>query len=194
MHYAVPTPPATAVIEIIKSRFIAYSFPVQNRTAALAHLAEVKAQHPDARHHCWAYQIGAPQQATAAMDDDGEPGGTAGKPILSRIQHSGLSDVMVIVVRYFGGIKLGAGGLIHAYGQAAGEVLSQTPSKPYLAVTELILTLPFEQEHALRQWLSLHQGQWLQSDYTSAGVQVRIRLPVHLLNTFKTHFPNISPA
>ena len=91
MSYPIPTQQTVAEIEIKKSRFIAYATHITSREAGMAWLADIKAQFPDARHHCWAYQIGNPNCATnAGMGDDGEPSGTAGKPILNVLQHKGV--------------------------------------------------------------------------------------------------------
>lgn len=99
-----------------KSEFIAYAYPVTSRGQAMFHVEQLREQYPDARHFCWAYIIGDPDNTTSAgFDDDGEPSGTAGRPILNVLQHKSIGNVIVIVVRYFGGIKLGAGGLTRAY-------------------------------------------------------------------------------
>lgn len=123
--YPIPAGFLERETEIKKSRFIARVAPVSSRDEVKAWLEQARNDHPDARHICWAYQIGRPGAAAeAAMNDDGEPSGTAGKPILSVIQHKDLGDVLVMVIRYFGGIKLGAGGLVRAYAGATEAVLS----------------------------------------------------------------------
>lgn len=106
-----------------KSRFIADVFPVSSEDEASAHIEKIKKQYWDARHHCWAYVIGS-SPATERMSDDGEPAGTAGKPILEVIRGRGLTDVLVVVTRYFGGTLLGTGGLVRAYTAAAAEGLA----------------------------------------------------------------------
>lgn len=108
-----------------KSRFIAEVYPVASEEQAMAKLEEVRKRYWDARHHCWAYVIGK-NPAAERMSDDGEPAGTAGKPILEVIKGRSLTDVLVIVTRYFGGTLLGTGGLVRAYGQAASEGLSNS--------------------------------------------------------------------
>lgn len=107
---------------IKKSRFIAYAFYIENEQEVFDHIDNIKATYSDANHHCWAYAL--TKDNKFRFNDDGEPSGSAGKPILSHIQGANLSNVLVIVVRYFGGTKLGVGGLIRAYGQAAKEVLN----------------------------------------------------------------------
>ena len=105
-----------------KSRFIAEVFPVVSEDEISAHIEKIKKEYWDARHHCWAYVIGQ-DPGTERMSDDGEPAGTAGKPILEVIRGRGLTDVLIVVTRYFGGTLLGTGGLVRAYTQAALEGL-----------------------------------------------------------------------
>lgn len=108
-----------------KSRFIAEVYPVSDDDEAFVHLEEVKKRYWDARHHCWAYVIGQ-NPASERMSDDGEPAGTAGKPILEVIRGRGLTNVFVVVTRYFGGTLLGTGGLVRAYTAAAAEGIAQS--------------------------------------------------------------------
>ncbi len=108
-----------------KSRFIGDVFPVSSEEEAFAHLEEIRRKYWDARHHCWAYIIGR-NPSSERMSDDGEPAGTAGKPILEVIRGKGLTDVFVVVTRYFGGTLLGTGGLVRAYTSAAAEALAHT--------------------------------------------------------------------
>ena len=177
MSYPIPTQQTVAEIEIKKSRFIAYATHITSREAGMAWLADIKAQFPDARHHCWAYQIGNPNCATnAGMGDDGEPSGTAGKPILNVLQHKKIGDVMICVVRYFGGIKLGAGGLTRAYGQAAQTVMEILPTEQEVPKTQLQVICEFAQEQPLRHWLSLVSGEILSVDYQQK-VNVQVQIP-----------------
>ena len=108
-----------------KSRFIAEAYPVSGEEEAFFRLEEVKKRYWDARHHCWAYVIGR-NPSLERMSDDGEPAGTAGKPILEVIRGRELTDVFIVVTRYFGGTLLGTGGLVRAYTSAAAEALSHT--------------------------------------------------------------------
>ena len=106
-----------------RSRFIAYAVPVRTVEEVKEQVDKFRKQYYDARHVCWAYMLG-PDRSTFRANDDGEPSGTAGKPILGQINSLELTDILVVVVRYFGGIKLGTGGLIVAYRAAAAEALS----------------------------------------------------------------------
>lgn len=107
------------------SKFIAQAFPVSSETEAKDGIEEIKKKFHDARHHCYAYMIG-PDKSCFRSNDDGEPSGTAGKPILNQILSKDLTNICVVVVRYFGGTKLGVSGLINAYKSAAREALDQT--------------------------------------------------------------------
>ncbi|OKL54506.1 hypothetical protein BSZ39_03805 [Bowdeniella nasicola] len=106
---------AHAELEISRSKFLGYTRRVENEAAAREFFAEIRAQYPDARHHCTAFSIADGPNPIERSSDDGEPSGTAGMPMLAALRGSGLIDVAVVVVRYFGGIKLGTGGLVRAY-------------------------------------------------------------------------------
>ena len=115
---------AETEVIIKKSRFISLVFPVNTETEAEAFLHQVKEAHKDATHNVFAWQVGI-SKTLQRCSDDGEPSGTAGRPVLEVIKQNGLVNVLVVVTRYFGGIKLGAGGLIRAYSQAAREGLAK---------------------------------------------------------------------
>jgi uncharacterized YigZ family protein len=106
------------------SKFIAHAFPVFSETEVKEKLSELRKEYHDARHHCYAYCLG-PERSAWRVNDDGEPSGTAGKPIYGQILSSGLTNLLIVVVRYFGGIKLGIPGLINAYRSAAREAIDQ---------------------------------------------------------------------
>lgn len=116
--------PAEGLYKEKGSKFISLAYPVRNEEEVKEILSQVRKTYFDARHHCYAYLLGASKKVFRA-NDDGEPNHSAGDPILGQIRSSGLSNVLVIVVRYFGGTKLGVGGLIHAYKTATADALSQ---------------------------------------------------------------------
>ncbi len=120
--YRTITASSEASVTEKRSRFLAFAYPVTTVDEVKVRLTELQKKHFDARHICWAYMLG-PKRTEFRSNDNGEPSGTAGKPILGQINSLELTDVMVAVVRYFGGIKLGTSGLITAYRQAAREVL-----------------------------------------------------------------------
>ena len=182
--YPVPAGYLERETEVKKSRFIARVAPVGSRDEVKAWLEQAQQDHPDARHICWAYQIGRPGAAAeAAMNDDGEPSGTAGKPILNVIQHKDMGDVLVMVIRYFGGIKLGAGGLVRAYAGAAESVLSaveRVVQKPMLVAD---VNMGFADEQPVRHWCGLH-GATLESVEYGAVVSARVSLPEQAVDEF----------
>lgn len=177
VNYPIPAAPHEAQLIIKKSRFIARVAPADSRPGALAVLARARADFPDARHHCFAYLLGQPGAATnAAMGDDGEPSGTAGKPILNVIEHKGIGDLIVVVIRYFGGIKLGAGGLVRAYAGVTEKVLSELTLVEHERTRTLTVTLNFAQEQPLRHWADLH-GAILEDVHYREQVQVILTVP-----------------
>ena len=117
--------PAEGVFKAKGSRFLAYAFPVESEEEIREHLARLKKRYYDATHHCYAWRLGAHGERFRA-NDDGEPSGTAGRPILGQLLSKGLTYVLVVVVRYFGGTKLGVPGLINAYREATLDVLENS--------------------------------------------------------------------
>ncbi|MDL0432198.1 YigZ family protein [Marinobacter sp. TBZ242] len=176
--YPVPAGFLEREIEVKKSRFIARVAPVSSRDQVKAWLEQAHRDHPGARHICWAYQIGRPGAAAeAAMNDDGEPSGTAGKPILSVIQHKDMGDVLVLVIRYFGGTKLGAGGLVRAYAGATEAVLSAVERVIQQPLSRVAVTMTFADEQPLRHWCDQNGAEVEHVDYGS-DVRADITIPV----------------
>ena len=174
--YPIPAGFLERETEIKKSRFIARVAPVSSRDEVKAWLEQARNDHPDARHICWAYQIGRPGAAAeAAMNDDGEPSGTAGKPILSVIQHKDLGDVLVMVIRYFGGIKLGAGGLVRAYAGATEAVLSGVERVIQQPMSRVTVTMTYADEQPLRHWCDQNGAEINNVGY-GAGVTADVSL------------------
>lgn len=130
------------------SKFIALAFPVHSEEAVKEKLAEVRKLYFDARHHCFAYLLGAAKNLYRA-NDDGEPNHSAGDPILGQIRSSGLTNVLVVVVRYFGGTKLGVGGLIHAYKTAASEALKNAEVLQKYETIQLNICYGYEQMNSV---------------------------------------------
>jgi len=178
-NYLVPDEMLEKVLLVKKSRFIACATKIECRDDAKSFLQLKKLEYSDARHHCWAYLIGNPQSASfSAMNDDGEPSGTAGKPILNVIQHKDIGDVMVLVTRYFGGIKLGAGGLTRAYSGVTELVLSQLKMKQQIAMSEILISCDFSQEQMLRHWASQNNAMVQLLEYSNR-VEMKLKLPIN---------------
>lgn len=177
MNYAVVTHATECELIEKKSRFIARIVPVSSRDEVNAAVSRARDDYPDARHHCWAYLLGQPRDArSAGMSDDGEPAGTAGKPILNVLQHGHLGDVLIVVIRYFGGIKLGAGGLVRAYSAAAQQALETAPYQEVQPVSRWRARGDFSCEQLLRHLLSTCGGEVGEVTYTE-GVSLILHIP-----------------
>ena len=148
-EYPIPAQPWQTELEIKRSRFLTFAGPAANKDQAEAFIRALREQHPQASHVCWAYIAGAPNTTVRSMSDDGEPSGTAGMPMLKVLQHSGLGDIVVAVVRYFGGTKLGTGGLQRAYSEAVAQVLADLPTQQKVSRTVLQLTFDYAFEGAI---------------------------------------------
>jgi len=163
--------PASHAIEVKHSRFLAQAAPVESAAQALAFLADI-ARTP-ATHHCWAYRIGNDYRSS----DDGEPAGTAGRPILAAIDGQGFDRVMVVVTRWYGGVNLGAGGLVRAYGGTAAECLRTAPRRALIDYRELVVQAGFEDTGAVHAALAAHGAERLDEAFDAEGLRMRVRLP-----------------
>jgi len=164
--------PAHSELIIKKSRFIGCVQACAGREAALARVAELRAQHPNAVHVCWALLAGG----QSAANDDGEPGGTAGRPMLEVLRHQDLELVLATVVRYWGGVKLGAGGLVRAYTDAVAQALLHAEKVPLVKQASLRCTLPYALEGLVRREIELAQAQ-LGEVLHGAQVEMCLSLP-----------------
>lgn len=156
-------------LEIKKSRFITVIQPIESVEEAREQLRIIREQHPHANHHCWARLAGTPKNAHMwDCSDDGEPRGTAGKPMLQVLTHCGLGQIQAVVIRYFGGIKLGTGGLVRAYGQAVNHGLETLETESVISKAEVTVSVPHsltgELEQILRQSkLNVEHREWLEN-------------------------------
>jgi putative IMPACT (imprinted ancient) family translation regulator len=163
--------PAQFVLEAKKSRFLAHAAPVESAAAALEWIRA--GADPDATHNCWAYRLGAEYR----FSDDGEPGGSAGRPILAAIDGQGVDRVAVRVTRWYGGTNLGVGGLARAYGGAAAECLRTAPKVALVARVEAELTCDFALAAAVHGLLPALGAEKLGESFETQGVRLRLRLP-----------------
>ena len=164
--------PAHSDLMIKKSRFIGCVQPMPDRASAQAHVDALWLQHPGAAHICWALLAGGQSAAV----DDGEPGGTAGRPMLDVLRHQDLEGVQATVVRYFGGVKLGAGGLLRAYTDCIAQALLSAEKTPLLRMSTLQCTVPYALEGLLRREIDAAGAQLLEVRHGSL-VTLQLRLP-----------------
>lgn len=167
--------------EIRKSRFLAQAAPIEDAEAALAFIGEVSER--DATHNCWAYRCDGQYR----FNDDGEPGGSAGRPILQAIDGQGLDHVAVVVTRWFGGIKLGVGGLVRAYGGCAAECLRLAPRVARIAQAVLRVECDFALAPLLHARLREFGARKLGETHTAQGLSLDFELPQTKIEAF-THF------
>lgn len=172
--------PAEAMLEVKKSRHLARAEPVDSPETALAFIERVSV--PEATHNCWAYRIGAAYR----FSDDGEPAGTAGKPILAAIDGQGLDGVAVVVTRWFSGIKLGAGGLVRAYGGAAAEALRTAPRKAIVHWESLVVQVGFPHVQALHAALVAFGAVKRDEHFDAEGLRVTCDLPIGAIEAFES--------
>lgn len=177
MHaYFIPAAPVTAAMEFKKSRFITLLAPTQGIEAARALVQQRRDEHPGAAHHCWAYIAGPPLDSQQlGFSDDGEPSGTAGKPMLAQLMGSGLGEITAVVVRYYGGIRLGTGGLVKAYGGGVREALKLVTSAEKIPLVEFVVSCGYEQLSWIETVVKQTGGRVVQCDY---GESIILRLAI----------------
>lgn len=176
-RYPIPAAEARAEIEVKNSRFIAMAAPVFTVEEAKEFIARIKAEFSDASHKVPAFLIGFGNSVTAHCSDDGEPFGTAGRPILAVLQGSGLGDVAVVVTRYFGGTKLGTGGLVRAYSEAAKAVIQSLPRAEKVSTHTAMLALPYNLLEQVRLMVGEWNGRILDEDF-AADITMTIQFTV----------------
>jgi uncharacterized YigZ family protein len=187
----IPARRARIEIKVVNSRFIATAAPVFTTEEAKAFITHIRDEFNDATHNVPAYLIGHGDAVTAHCSDDGEPSGTAGPPALAVLRGSGLGDVVVVVTRYFGGTKLGTGGLVRAYSDAVRRVLDALPRAVKVPTHTVAIELPYSAFEPIRRLVMGHQGQVV--DETFAGeVTVTARLPQERFAAFQASLREIS--
>ena len=174
-RYQVPTRPSAGEFRDRGSKFVAHLGPVRTEAEALAVVDDQRRAHPKCNHHCYAYRLG-PGTDRWRTNDDGEPSSTAGKPILGQIDKVGLSDVVIVVSRYFGGTKLGTSGLINAYREAAHSAIRNTDSTTRILTDEVILQFGYELMTPVMSALSQLELP-LADQHFGTRAEVRLALP-----------------
>ena len=171
--------PAQHSLEVKHSRFLAHAAPIASPEAASAFLREVAV--PEATHNCWAWRLGGDYRSS----DDGEPAGTAGRPILAAIDGQGYDRVVVVVTRWYGGIKLGAGGLVRAYGGAAAECLRLGERLPLVETVTLAVHVAFEDVSLLHHLLPAFSAVKQAESFDATGARIEFDLPADQAGALK---------
>lgn len=176
-RYDIPARQARVEETIDRSRFITTVGHAPTVDEARAFVVSVSAEFADATHNCWAYVVGPPgDTGRVGMSDDGEPHGTAGRPMLHVLLHSGIGDVVAVVTRYYGGVKLGKGGLVRAYSGGVKRALAETPTRELVATRQLNLTIDYALVEIVRRTLPEYEAGIIAEDFGSR-VTFRIEVP-----------------
>ena len=182
--YFVPAEEIRREKNIKNSRFIATVAPVDNDTIARGFIKRIRAEFPDASHNVPAYIIGGGNSVTEFCSDDGEPSGTAGRPILAVLRGSNLGDVALVITRYFGGTKLGKGGLVKAYTETAQLVAESVRRARWLEVHVALLVTPYPFLERIRLQIPQHEGIILNEDFATE-VTMTLQFPVGKTESFQ---------
>ena len=166
-RYPIPASEVRTEIRVSKSRFIATAAPAFSVEEAKAFIARVKDEFSDASHNVPAFVIGYGPSVTAHCNDDGEPSGTAGRPMLAVLQGSGLGDIVVVVTRYFGGTKLGTGGLVRAYGDAVKAVLEEIPLAEKVPTHTVMMATPYTLYEQVKLLVEAQNGRVLDEEFAA---------------------------
>lgn len=190
--YLIPAESVVVSEEIKKSRFITYLKHTDGIAEAKNFIQTIKHKYPDARHHCWAYIAGRPDDCQKlGFSDDGEPTGTAGKPMITQLLASHIGEITVVVVRYFGGIKLGTGGLVRAYANSVQHVLNLLNTQQKVLQKYYLIHCEYVHIKMIEQLIQQSAGQILAREY-SENVILEISLPINVEQKFADKLRNLS--
>ncbi len=179
----IPAAETRVELVVVNSRFIATAAPAFSVEAARAIIGRVRAEFADASHNVPAYLIGHGASTIAHCHDDGEPSGTAGRPALAVLQGSGLGDIAVVITRYFGGTKLGTGGLVRAYGDAARAVMAALPRAEKAVTVTALVEVPYPLLERLRLLVEAHGGLMLAETF-AADITLTVRFRAERFEAF----------
>ena len=186
--YKILTKPSEGTYSELRSKFLAFAIPVRTAEEAMEQVAKYQKEYFDARHVCWAYRLG-PEGEEYRSNDNGEPSGTAGKPILGQMVSADVSDLIILVIRYFGGVKLGTSGLIVAYRTAAAEALEAAEYDERLVEKELKLTFGYEHMNMVMRMVKDLQPRIVNQDYKDNGdIVMTIAIRLSLVERVQTAF------
>jgi len=191
--YDIPAEPLSISEEIIKkSRFITLLAHTDGVEAARAFVQQIKSEHPAARHHCWAWVAGAPDDSQQlGFSDDGEPSGTAGKPMLAQLMGSDIGEITAVVVRYYGGIQLGTGGLVKAYGGGVQQGLKQLARQQKVPMRSFRLSCDYAQLADIERMIKRFEGKLVDSEFLDV-VSISLALPYAQIAGFTQNLSDFS--
>lgn len=191
MSYNIPAQTVRTELIVRKSRFIATAAFADSTEAAKAFLDDVRQEMPDASHHVYAFRVGYGNSVIEGVSDDGEPSGTSGPPILSILRGTEIGDAIIVVTRYFGGTKLGTGGLVRAYGDAARKVLGELPITLKVERQHFDIELPYSFYEVVKKLIEEHDGEITQETFLSQ-VQITFSVPEEAVGPLNTLVQDIT--
>lgn len=183
-EYKTIAAPHVSEIKIKSSKFIAHGSPAESKEEAEYFIAKISKQFFDASHHCYAYQIGAQNPFLFRFNDDEEPSSSAGKPIYQAIQAAALTNLVVVVTRYFGGTKLGVGGLVRAYSAAAKNTLDSCRIVTKILRAPIEFSFPYDDTNTVMRWIQDNDGEIENSVY-DVRTQIRVLIRLREVDSFK---------
>ncbi|MDE0312826.1 MAG: YigZ family protein [Caldilineaceae bacterium] len=191
-EYPIPSVRHRVEEKIRRSHFITTVGPAATVEDARAFIKEVRAEFDTANHNCWAYVVGPPgSTGHAGMSDDGEPHGTAGRPMLTVLLHSGIGDIVAVVTRYFGGVKLGKGGLVRAYSGGVKTALETLPLSQKMQMAEVEAVISYSEVTLFQRMLPDYSAEIVDSDFAVA-VSYRLKMPAKHVEPFKTRVTDLT--
>lgn len=191
-RYLIPAAFHRAEDAIKRSRFIVSMDHAPDTDTAKAFVTRIKEEFPDATHNCWAFAAGPPGgTAHVGMSDDGEPNSTAGKPMLNTLLHSDVGEIAAVVTRYYGGTKLGTGGLVRAYSGMVQLGLESLTTKEKVDTTQIIATIPYQAVTLFKRMLPDYEVE-VDDEVFSTDAQFHLTLPVEHLDTFSTQLAELT--
>ena len=185
LNYPIPKTNHRVEERIKRSRFIATAMHISTPEQAKNFITMMKTEFPDANHHCWAYNAGAPgSTAKVGMSDAGEPHGTAGRPMLNVLLHADIGEIAVVATRYFGGVKLGTGGLVRAYSGIVQKVLASLSVVIKTALVQCRITCDYTDHNAVKRAIQIFDAQTVREQF-DAHVIIHIKLDTAKVETFR---------
>ncbi len=182
-RYRIPAETTRIEQEVSRSRFISTLATAGSVEAARAFITDIRAEMPDASHHAYAFKVGHGASVIEGLSDDGEPTGTAGPPVLAVLRGADIGDAVLVVTRYFGGTKLGTGGLVRAYSDAARAVIAAAPTREKVELCHLGLTLPYSLYERIKLVTAAHNAA-IDDETFEADVTIYLTLPVDSVEPF----------
>ncbi len=189
--YRVPAAPVRTELIVKRSRFLTTIQLASSVNQARQIIADVRAEMPDASHHVYAFRIGFGNTVTEGMSDDGEPTGTAGPPTLAVVRGSGLGDIVLVTTRYFGGAKLGTGGLVRAYTESAQEAIRQLRTELKVERRTVGLELPYSLYNVTKRLISQHRGE-IEDEVFDGQIMIIAKFVVSDLDAFAGQLQDLS--